>query len=85
MAALAMHRGSLAAEALANFARNDARVEARKWAIFWLGVVRGEEGAGVVSTAMFSDRDEEVRKHAAFAITQSKSARVAPDPPRRRW
>jgi HEAT repeat protein len=28
---------------------------------------------------MFNDKDAEVRKHAAFAMTQSKSARIAPD------
>jgi len=79
LAALAMHRGDLARDALAGFARNDARVETRKWAVFWLAQLRGEEGAGITSAAMFADQDAELRKHAAFALSQSKSPRVAPD------
>jgi HEAT repeat protein len=79
LAALAMHRGDLARDALAGFARNDARVETRKWAVFWVGQLRGDEGAGIVSSVMFADQDVALRKHAAFALAQSKSARVAPD------
>jgi HEAT repeat protein len=41
--------------------------------------MRGTAGADVTSSLMFNDKDAEVRKHAAFAITQSKSPRVAPD------
>jgi hypothetical protein len=79
MAALAMHRGDFARDALAGFARNDARVETRKWAVFWLGQLRGDEGAGIVSSVMFADQSAELRKHAAFALSQSNSPRVAPD------
>ncbi len=79
VAALAMHRGDLASKELAGFARNDAREEVRKWSVFWLGLMRGAEGADIVSSVMFSDPLPEVRKHAAFAISQSKSPRVAPD------
>jgi hypothetical protein len=79
MGALAAHRGELAQEALTAFARNDARVEVRKQAVFWLAIVRGEPGAEVTSSVMFNDKHEEVRKHASFAITQSKSPRIAAD------
>lgn len=79
LAALAMHRGDIARDALAGFARNDARVETRKWAVFWLAQLRGDEGAGIVSSVMFADPDAGLRKHAAFALAQSKSPRVAPD------
>jgi hypothetical protein len=79
LAALALHRGDLASKSLAGFARDDARVETRKWAVFWLSQVRGEEGAGITSSVMFADRDPDVRQHAAFSLSQSDSPRVAPD------
>jgi HEAT repeat protein/PBS lyase HEAT-like repeat-containing protein len=79
LAALAMHRGELAGKSLVDFARNDARVETRKWSVFWLSQVRGNEGADVTSSVMFNDKDSDVRQHAAFALAQSKSPRVAPD------
>jgi hypothetical protein len=79
LAALAMHRGEVAGDALSALARGDARTEIRKKAIFWSAVLRGAPGADVVSSVMFSDKNADVRKHAAFSITQSKSPRVAPD------
>jgi hypothetical protein len=79
LAALALHRGDLASGALAGFARDDARVETRKWAVFWLSQLRGVEGADVTSSVMFADRDSDVRQHAAFSLSQSKSPRVAQD------
>jgi len=79
LAALAMHRGDVAGEALSALARGDGRAEIRKKAIFWSAVLRGTAGADVVSSVMFSDKDADVRKHAAFSITQSKSPRVAAD------
>ena len=71
-----MHRGELAQDALAAFARGDGAVETRKKAVFWLAHVRGLAGAEVATSVMFNDQDPELRKHAAFAITQSKSPRV---------
>ncbi len=79
LAALAMHRGDLARDALADFARGDARTETRKWSVFWLATLRGAEGADVTSTVMFNDKDAEVRKHAAFAMAQTRSPRAASD------
>ncbi len=77
LAALAMHRGKVAFDALSAMARGDAEVEYRKRAIFWVAMLRGQPGADLTSNAMFNDKDPEVRKHAAFAITQSKSPRIA--------
>jgi HEAT repeat protein len=79
VAALAMHRGKLAGDSLARFARSDARVATRKSAVFWLSQARGEEGAAVTSGVMFADREADVRRHAAFSLSQSKSARATPD------
>ncbi|HYJ40291.1 MAG TPA: HEAT repeat domain-containing protein [Steroidobacteraceae bacterium] len=78
LAALAMHRGDFARDALAEFSR-DPRIETRKWAVFWLAQLRGDEGAAITSTVMFNDKDEDVRKHAAFALAQTKSPRAAAD------
>lgn len=77
--ALAMHRGDFAQNELANLARSAPQFETRKTAIFWLALVRGSAGADIVSPLMFDDRDAAVRKHAAFALSQSKATRVAPD------
>jgi len=79
LAALAMHRGDVAHNALAAIARDDGGVETRKKAVFWLAHVRGVAGAEVATSVMFNDKDPELRQHAAFAITQSKSPRVAED------
>jgi hypothetical protein len=79
LAGLAMHRGDLALNALADFARNDSRFETRKRAVFWLAMLRGTQGADITSSLMFGDTRAELRKHAAFALSQSKSPRAAPD------
>jgi HEAT repeats len=78
-AALAMHRGDVAQNALASVARGTDDAEIRKKAVFWLGMVRGTAGAEVVSSVMFNDKDPELRQHAAFAIAQGKSARAVQD------
>jgi hypothetical protein len=78
LAALAMHRGVVAGDALAGFAR-DSRVETRKSAVFWLAMLRGAEGAEVTSSVMFNDADAQVRQHAGFALAQTKSPRAAAD------
>jgi hypothetical protein len=77
LAALAMHRGDFALDALRTMARDDARMEYRKQAIFWLAMLRGTAGADIAIVTMFNDKDPAMRKHAAFATAQSKSARVA--------
>jgi len=78
LAALALHRGKVALDALGQFSR-DVRVETRKWSVFWLSMVRGSEGADITSSVMFNDQEPEVRKHAAFAMAQTKLPRAAAD------
>jgi HEAT repeat protein len=78
LAALAMHRGDVARDALVGFA-HDPRVETRKWSVFWLAMLRGTEGADIVSPVMFNDPSSEVREHAAFALSQNKAPRVTAD------
>ena len=77
LAGLAMHRGDLAQNVLTDIARGNDRAETRKKAIFWLALLRGTAGAEAVSSAMFNDKDPQVRQHAAFAITESKLPNVA--------
>lgn len=79
LTALAMHRGKLAYDEVADFARRDSRFETRKSAVFWMALVRGNEGADLASELMFADKAYEMRKHAAFALAQSKTPRVTPD------
>ncbi len=79
LAALAMHRGDVALDALAAIARGDASIGHRKPALFWLAVLRGAAGADITSAVMFGSTDVEVRKHAIFALTRSKAPRVVPD------
>lgn len=79
LAALAMNHGDLARDGLAGIARNDARVETRKQAVFWLALLRGREGADITASVMFNDKNADVREHAAFALGQSESPRVAAD------
>ena len=41
--------------------------------------LRGQPGAKVATAIMFGDDDPEVREHAAFAVSQSKSPEAASD------
>jgi len=79
LAALAVHRGDVARDALTGIARNNARTTNRKEAVFWLAHLRGVEGAAIATSIMFGDEDAEVREHAAFAVSQSKSPQAAAD------
>jgi HEAT repeats len=79
LAALAINRGNLARDAIAAIARDDARVETRKQAIFWLALLRGREGADITASVMFNDKNAEVREHAAFALGQSGAPRATAD------
>ncbi len=76
LAALAIHRGDLAQNELTSIARGDGWTETRKNAVFWLAHLRGAAGAEVATSVMFNDKDPELRQHAAFAVTQSKSPSV---------
>jgi HEAT repeat protein len=77
--ALAVHRGKVAGDSLAKFARDDARRDTREQAVFWLAQARGNEGADIVSSIMFNDASPDMREHAAFALSQSDSPRVNAD------
>ncbi len=72
LAALAVHRGALAAQALQRIAKSDGNVENRKQAMFWATQVRGDEGLQMTLPFLFADPDAKVREHAAFAVAQTK-------------
>lgn len=76
LAALAMHRGKLASDALAGMAR-DPRKLIRKKTVFWLAQLRGAEGADIATSVMFNDQDPDLREHAAFALSQTDSPHAA--------
>ncbi len=76
LAALAMHRGKSASDALTGMAR-DPRKVTRKKSVFWLAQLRGAEGADITTSVMFNDKDPEVREHAAFALSQTESPHAA--------
>jgi hypothetical protein len=73
LAALAIHGGDVAYDALVGIARRDTREDSREQAVFWLAILRGLEGADVATSIMFEDPDADIREHAAFAVSQSKS------------
>jgi hypothetical protein len=72
LAALAVHRGNAAAQALQRIAKSDGSVENRKQAMFWATQVRGDEGLQMTLPFLSSDPDAKVREHAAFAVAQTK-------------
>lgn len=79
LAALAIHRGNVARDALIDIARHDARDDNRRHAVFWLAHLRGREGAEIATSIMFDDPDADIREHAAFAVSQSTSPHAARD------
>jgi hypothetical protein len=79
LAALAINRGDVARDGLAGIARNDARIETRKQAVFWMASMRGREGADITSSIMFTDWNADIREHAAFALAQSAAPRATAD------
>ncbi len=73
LAALAIHRGEVAHDALVNIARRATLKDSRKQAVFWLARLRGREGAQIATSIMFNDADAWMREHAAFSVSQSIS------------
>jgi HEAT repeat protein len=74
-----MHRGDLASDALKTFARTGESIETRKWAIFWLAMVRSSDGADVdatINAALRKDVDEDVREQAIFALSRLPDERA---------
>ncbi len=72
LAALAIHAGSVARDALVGVANRDTSRESREQAVFWMGQVRASDSAAELQRIMFEDADPKLREHAAFSLSQSE-------------
>jgi HEAT repeat protein len=72
VAALALHAGSAATDALSAMARTPGQI-LREQAIFWLGQTRGEAGAQVLVGIIPNESDARLREHSIFSLSQSDS------------
>lgn len=70
LAAISVHAGAGAREALLDIARGNRDVASRMDAIFWLGQVRIREVVDEIRELALSDRDDDIREQAVFALAQ---------------
>ncbi len=71
LAALAMHADPAATPALRDLSAQSHPRKVREQALFWLGQMRGAEGAQAVEHAATTDADPELRAHAVFVLSQA--------------
>lgn len=71
--ALAHHADASAMRALTERAEPSHSLKERQQALFWLGQIRGAEGADVIERYATTDADPELRSKAVFALSQSKA------------
>jgi len=71
LAALAMHADPAATPALRDLSRESHPQKVREQALFWLGQMRGAEGAQIVEHAATTDPDPELRAHAVFVLSEA--------------
>jgi len=71
LAALAMHADPAATPALRDLSGQSHPHKVREQALFWLGQMRGAEGAQVVEHAATTDADPELRAHAVFVLSET--------------
>lgn len=74
--ALAHHADASAMRALAERAKPSHPLEERQQALFWVGQLRGAEGADVIERYATTDADPELRSKAIFALSQSKAPKA---------
>jgi hypothetical protein len=75
MHAIASHRDAAADRAISALIAPDKPAHTRKQAAFWAANARGKAGFELVRTALLDATNPEAfRKHAVFAITQSREA-----------
>lgn len=74
--ALAHHADASAMPALAARAEPSHPTKEREQALFWMGQIRGAEGAEVIERYATTDPDPELREKAIFALSQSKAPTV---------
>jgi hypothetical protein len=71
LAALAMHADPAATPALRDLSGQSHPRKVREQSLFWLGQMRGAEGAQVVEHAATTDADPELRAHAVFVLSEA--------------
>ena len=71
LAALAMHAEPAATSALRDLAAQSRPRKVREQSLFWLGQMRGAEGAQIVEHAATTDADPELRAHALFVLSEA--------------
>ena len=71
LAALAMHADPAATPALRDLSTQSHPRKVREQSLFWLGQMRGVEGAQVVEHAATTDADPELRAHAVFVLSEA--------------
>ena len=74
--ALAHHADASAMRALAARAEPSHSLKERQQALFWLGQIRGAEGADVIERYATTDADPKLRTKAIFALSQSKAPKA---------
>jgi HEAT repeat protein len=72
LAALAMHADAAATPALRELSAQSHPHKVREQALFWLGQMRGAEGAQIVEHAATTDADPELRSHAVFVLSEAR-------------
>lgn len=71
LAAIAVHAGNNAVDALLAASGKSSQQDVREDAIFWMGQLRAAETGKHIERYMFADSDADIREHAAFSISQS--------------
>jgi hypothetical protein len=71
LAALAMHADAAATPALRDLSGQSHPRKVREQSLFWLGQMRGAEGAQIVEHAATTDADPELRAHAVFVLSEA--------------
>lgn len=71
LGAIAVHAGGDARRVLVKAANDNASLDNRKDAVFWMGQARARETADEIKALMFKDPLPEMREHAAFSLSQS--------------
>jgi hypothetical protein len=76
LAALAHHADPSAMQALTARAEPSHSRKEREQALFWLGQIRGAEGADVIERYATTDPDPKLREKAVFALSQSNAPKA---------
>ena len=71
LAAIALHAGDQAGQTLRRSAEAPNEIDTREHALFWMGQLHGLTFADYLQTTMRDDPSPQIRRHAAFSVSQS--------------